>query len=84
MCVQVEVPINPVYCSERVAEYHRQEWLGGGPTHFKELFLHGAEMVGRGREEEKRLWLGMYPTPLGGLDAVRPHGGWPHIQIPGL
>ena len=90
MCVchtQVEVPQNPVYCSERVAEYHRQEWLRGGPTDLKHLLLHGAlateERDKEKEKEEGRLWLGLYPTPPGGLHAVRPPSGWPHIQIPG-
>ena len=83
----MEVPINPAYCSERVAEYRRLEWLTGGPISLKHLLLHGAsEGEGGGREEGgegERLWLGVYPTPPGGLNAVIPHGGWPHIQIPG-
>ena len=83
--VQVEVPQGPVYCSERVAEYHRLEWLRGGPRTLKHLLLHGAlatEKTEREKEEE-RLWLGLFPTPPGGLHAVRPPTGWPHIQIPG-
>ena len=80
--------MNPVYCSERVAEYHRQEWLRGGPKTLKHLLLHGAADMeererGREREEEERMWLGMFPTPPGGLHAARPPTGWTHIQIPG-
>ena len=75
--------MNPVYCTERVAEYHRQEWLRGGPPSLKHLLLHGATAEREEEKEEGRMWLGLFPTPPGGLHAVRPHGGWPHIQIPG-
>ncbi|CAI8042522.1 Chromatin-remodeling ATPase INO80, partial [Geodia barretti] len=76
----VAVPLNPVYVSERVAEYHRQEWLGGGPGPFKRLLLHGGQDEGR---EEEEMWLGLFPSLPGGLHAVRPFGGWSRIQIPG-
>ena len=76
------VGLNPVYVSERVAEYHRQEWLGGGPGPLKYLLLHGAQQEERRREEE-RMWLGLFPSPPGGLHAVRPLSGWVRIQIPG-
>lgn len=81
--VQVAVPLNPVYCRERVAEYHRLEWLRGGPRTLKHLLLHGASAVEEEEEEEGRMWLGLFPTSLGGLHAVRPPTGWPRIQIPG-
>ena len=74
--------MNPVYVSERVAEYHRQEWLRGGSTQLKHLLLHGA-LVPEEEEEEGRMWLGLFPSPPGGLHAVRPHSGWARIQIPG-
>ena len=85
VCVlqQVEVPPNPVYCSERVSEYHRQEWLRGGPEALKHLLLYGVREEEEEEEEGGRLWLGLYPTPPGGLHAVRPLTGWPRIQIPG-
>ena len=69
-----------MYVSERVAEYHRQEWLGGGPGPFKRLLLHGGQDEGR---EEEEMWLGLFPSLPGGLHAVRPFGGWSRIQIPG-
>lgn len=78
------VPLNPVYVSERVAEYHRREWLGGGPAPLRHLFLHGAGGEReRERREEEWMWLGLYPSPPGGLHAVRPRSGWARIQIPG-
>ena len=81
--------MNPVYVSERVAEYHRQEWVSGGPASFKQLFLHGADVAADEKkkekeEEEAKGWLGLFPSDPGGLHAVRPHSGWARIQIPGV
>ena len=78
--------MNPVYVCERVAEFHRQEWLRGGPADLKHLLLHGAVGEGRKTREERereRRWLGLFPSPSGGLDAVMPLNGWSHIEIPG-
>ena len=59
-----------MYCRERVAEYHRLEWLRGGPrTSNISSFMESA--ADEEEEEEERMWLGLFPTSLGGLHAVR-------------
>ena len=77
--VQVWVPFDPIYCSDRSAEYRRQEWLKGGPPQLQDLLWHG---YGAGGRSDAVLDL-MRSRELGGLEAVRPLSGWSHIHIPG-
>lgn len=79
--LQVWVSVNPIYCSERSAEYHRQLWLSGGPPQLQDLLWHGPPGC-RGTGSNITLDL-LQPPELGGLAAVRPLTGWAHIHIPG-
>ena len=70
-----------MYCSDRSSEYLRQEWLSGGPSHLKQLFLHGAESL----EERQSKVLDLFaPSQLAGLAALNLPNGWSHIHIPGI
>ena len=81
--LQVWVSVNPIYCSDRSAEYHRQLWLSGGPPQLQDLLWHGPPGC-RGSESNTTIMLDLLQPPeLGGLAAVRPLTGWAHIQIPG-
>ena len=78
--LQVWVSVNPIYCSDRSAEYHRQLWLSGGPPQLQDLLWHGPPGCrGKGNNGLDLL----QPPVLGGLEAVRPLTGWSHIHIPG-
>ena len=74
--------VDPVYCSDRGAQYHRQLWLSGGPPQLQTLLWHGAHRVEVEQENKKALELLQTPE-LGGLEALRPLTGWSHIHIPG-
>lgn len=79
--LQVWVSFDPIYCSDRSAEYCRQVWLTGGPSRFQNLLWHG-----HGWEEDQgnNGVLDLLRSPeLCGLEAVRPLSGWSHIHIPG-
>ena len=79
--LQVWVSFDPIYCSDRGAEYRRQVWLTGGPPRFQSLLWHG-----HGWEEDRRNngVLDLLRAPeLCGLEAFRPLSGWSHIHIPG-
>ena len=78
--LQVWTSINPIYCSDRSAEYKRQLWLGGGPPQFQRLMWHGPRGVSVGGASVVDL---LRKPELGGLEAVRPLTGWYHINIPG-
>ena len=78
--LQVWVSVNPIYCSDRSAEYHRQLWLSGGPPQLQDLLWHGPPGYGGSGSNVLDL---LQPPELGGLEAVRPLTGWSHIHIPG-
>lgn len=78
--LQVWVSVNPIYCSDRSAEYHRQLWLSGGPPQLQNLLWHGPPGYGGSGSNVLDL---LQPPELGGLEAVRPLTGWSHIHIPG-
>lgn len=77
---QVQVPWNPLYCSDRSAEFARLEWLTGGPSRLKQLLFHG-------RREKRRQGTSraeLFPPTPAGVDALCPPNGWSHIYIPGM
>ena len=80
--VQVWVSVDPVYCSDRSAEYNRQLWLSGGPAQLQRLLWHGPRGVSGGGDSSRVIDLLQSPEP-GGLESVRPLRGWCHIDIPG-
>ena len=79
--LQVLVSFDPIYCSDRSAEYRRQVWLTGGPPRFQNLLWRGH---GLEKDWGKSGVLDLLRAPeLHGLEAVKPLSGWSHIHIPG-
>ena len=78
---QVQVPLNPLYCSERGAEYMRLELISGGPRDLRQLLYHGKVESQQQRKRTRPPEL--YPSSPAGVDAIQPANGWSHIHIPG-
>ena len=84
LSLKVHAPWEPLYCSNRRAEYRRLEWLhNSGPPSLKRLLFYGPEL--KEQDLTKCLISDIYRSPeLGGMAALTLPKGWSHIQIPGI